>query len=120
MAVVALQEGYTGEVRDRLENFHGNMLVYLHWEDHLSFCAALAFPLPPDMPFAAVQGELMPQFYGMHPDWQKIDWADVRWQVDGVDITPDPDKSLADNGVRHKSLIRFWTPGLKGPQDSSS
>ena len=46
MAVVALKDGYTGEVRDRVENFHGNWVTYLHWEDHLSFCAALAFPFP--------------------------------------------------------------------------
>ena len=42
MPVVAIKD-YKGEVKDKVENFHGNQLVYLHWEDHLSFCAPLAF-----------------------------------------------------------------------------
>jgi phenol hydroxylase P4 protein len=29
-------------------------------------------------------------------------------------------KSLADHGVGHKSLIRFWTPGLTGFKGSKS
>ena len=69
MAVVALKPDYRGEVADRIENFHGNQLVYVHWEDHLSFCAALCFPFPPDMPFGAIVKDVLPQFYGMHPDW---------------------------------------------------
>ena len=114
MAVVALKDGYTGEVRDRVENFHGNWVTYLHWEDHLSFCAALAFPFPPDMPFGALLEEVLPTYYGMHPDWA------VRWTLDGQDFTPDPAKALKDQGFHHKSLLRFWTPGLKGPADSCS
>lgn len=117
MAVNALAPGYKGEVLDRVENFHGNQVVYLHWEDHLMFCAALAFPLPPAMPFGALVAEIIPQFYGMHPDFKQIDWSAVQWQIDGKEVAPDLEKSLADNGVGHKSLIRFWTPGLKGYQD---
>lgn len=120
MSVVALKPGYKGEVLDRVENFHGNQLVYLHWEDHLSFCAALAFPLPPDMPFGAILKDVLPPFYGMHPDWPKIDWSSVRWTLDGKPFTPDPGRALRDQGIRHKSLLRFWTPGLKGPRDSCS
>ena len=116
MSVTALEPGYENQVqiRDRVENFHGNQLVYLHWEEHLMFCAALAFPFPPDMPFGAIIAEIIPTFYGMHPDFEKVDWEKVRWQVDGKDVIPDPEKSLKDNGIGHKSLIRFWTPGLTG------
>jgi phenol hydroxylase P4 protein len=119
MSVVALKD-YDCEIRDREENFHGNRLTYVHWEDHLSFCSALAFPFPPDMPFGALFGEVMPQFYSMHPDWEKIDWDQAKWTLDGKDFTPDMDKSLGEQGFRHKSLLRFWTPGLKGPADSCS
>jgi phenol hydroxylase P4 protein len=100
--------------RDRLENFHGNQLVYLHWQKHLTFCAAMAFPFPPAMPFAAVTGEVMPKFYGMHPDFAKIDWSKVEWTLDGKPFKPAADKSLAENGIGHKSLIQFRTPGLDG------
>lgn len=119
MSVVALKE-YKGEMLDKKENFHGNQLVYLHWEGHNFFCAPLAFPFPPEMPFGAVLKEILPTFYGMHPDFEKIDWQKVTWKVDGEDVTPDPAKSLADHGVGHKSLIRFWTPGLNGYQGSAS
>lgn len=122
MAVVALDKDYAEkiDVRDRVENFHGNNVVYLHWEEHLSFCAALAFPLPPDMPFGALVQELIPTYYGAHPDCAKIDWSTVRWTIDGKDAAPDMAKSLKDHGVRHKSLIRFWTPGLNGFKGSHS
>lgn len=116
MPVVALQKDYADkiDVRDRVENFHGNIVVYLHWEEHLSFCAALAFPLPPDMPFGALIAEILPTYYGAHPDFAGIDWTAVRWAVDGTDIVPDPARSLSDHGIGHKSVVRFWTPGLNG------
>lgn len=112
--------GYEIAARDKVENFHGNRLLYIHWEDHLSFCAAMAFPLPPDMPFGALIGEIMPAHYGMHPDWKSMDWTSVRWQLDGKPFTPDAAKSLTDNGIGHKSLLRFWTPGLTGYRNSFS
>ena len=122
MAVVALEKDYADKVviRDRVENFHGNQVVYVHWEEHLMFCAALAFPLPPGMPFGALVAEVLPTYYGMHPDFAKIDWTAVRWTVDGKPLTPAMDKSLAENGVGHKSCLRFWTPGLDGYKHSRS
>ena len=46
MPVTALSPGYEGQNLDAVENFHGNQVVYLHWEQHLMFCAALAAPVP--------------------------------------------------------------------------
>ncbi len=40
--------------------------------------------------------------------------------IDGVKVQPDFAKSIAENGVGHKSLIRFWTPGLNGWKGSSN
>lgn len=108
------------EFRDALKNFHGNMLVYVHWEEHLSFCAALAFPLPPAMPFGALVSEVIAPSYAAHPDVAKIDWSKVEWMIDGVRKAPDMGASLEANGMRHKSLVRFWTPGLSGFAGSAS
>ena len=117
MSVVALKE-YKGEVRDSVDRFHGNQLVYVHWEKHLSFCAPLAFPLPPGMPFGAITSDVVGPIYGLHPDWAKIAWSKANWTLDGKPFTPDPAKSLADNGIGHKSVLRLTTPGLSGPGGS--
>lgn len=117
--VTALKAGYKGAVRDARENFGPNQLVFFHWEEHLMFCAGLAFPLPPEMPWAAVTGELLPEFYSPHPDFAKVDWDEVRWELDGQPFEPKPDVAIADQGVGHKSLIRFWTPGLDGIDGTS-
>jgi phenol hydroxylase P4 protein len=108
------------EFRDPLTNFHGNMLVYVHWEEHLSFCAALAFPLPPAMPFGALVSEVIAPHYAAHPQAAEIDWSKVEWMIDGVKKTPDFGASLEANGMKHKSLVRFWTPGLAGFKGSAS
>lgn len=114
MAVKAAFEGYSGPIRDKVENFHGNQLVFFAWDNHLMFPVAAAFPLPPQMPFGALVKEVLPSVYGPHPDFGKIQWSDAEWTVDGKSFTPNLEKSLAENGVGHKSLIRMATPGLNG------
>jgi phenol hydroxylase P4 protein len=116
MSVTAITADYAKHIdpRDALKNFHGNMLVYVHWEEHLSFCSAIAFPLPPGMPFGALVSEVITPHYAAHPDAAKIDWTKTVWMIDGKKVTPDFSKSLAENGMHHKSLVRFWTPGLSG------
>lgn len=122
MSVTAITPDYEKHVdyRDALKNFHGNMLVYVHWEEHLSFCAPLAFPLPPAMPFAALVDEVIKPHYAAHPDAARTDWSKAVWMIDGQKKQPDLGKSLADNGMRHKSVVRFWTPGLNGYKGSAS
>ncbi|MGB0238998.1 MAG: phenol hydroxylase subunit P4 [Cycloclasticus sp.] len=113
MAIIA-KDGYIDLVRDRVENFHGNQLVYVGWDDHLLFSAAQAFPLPPEMPFQALVSEAMASVFNDHPDFKEIDWASAEWVLDGKPFSPVMEASLKENGVGHKSLIRFKTPGLKG------
>jgi phenol hydroxylase P4 protein len=72
------------------------------------------------MPFTALVEELIPTYYGMHPDFQSLSWELVEWKIDGKPVIPDISKSLADNGVGHKSLICFRTPGLNGYRGSCS
>lgn len=119
MAVVAIGE-YTFEPKDRIENFHGNQLVYMQWEQHLMFCAPLAFPLPPDMPFGALISEVMVPAYAAHPEAGQADFAKGEWLLDGEAFTPDLSKSLHENGVGHKSVLRVKTPGLMGIQGSGA
>lgn len=119
MPVTAIGE-YEFEPLDKVENFHGNQLTYINWEQHLLFCAPVCLPLPPEMPFGAFVKEVLPGVYNKHPDFEKIDWDAVTWKVDGADFTPDMAASLTDNGLGHKSLLRFWTPGLHGIEGTNS
>jgi phenol hydroxylase P4 protein len=70
------------------------------------------------MPFGALTQAVLPTVLGPHPDFSQIDWATVEWMLDGKAFTPDMTKSLKENGVGHKSLIRFRTPGLNGYKGS--
>ncbi len=119
MSVTAIGE-YPVLPRDGVENFHGNQMVIVGWDKHLMISSPMAFPLPPDMPFGALVQEVMPAAFAQHPDWEKIDWSTVEWMLDGEAFTPDLEKSLKDNGVGHKSVIRFRTPGLDGIGGSGS
>ena len=111
---------YRGENKDRLENFHGNQLLYIGWEHHLLFCAPFAFPFPPAMPFRAVIEQVLPGAFGYHPEFKQIDWSRAQWFKSGKPWVPDFDKSLADNGLKHKDVIKFLTPGLDGIKGSAS
>lgn len=114
MSVRALQPNYVGEVRDRVANFHGKQLFYIAWDDHLMFGAPHALPLAPDTPFRVVVENIIPAVYAQHPDMAKIDWKAVQWLRSGQPFVPDLDKSLVDNGLGHKAIVRFRTPGLTG------
>ncbi|MBS97503.1 MAG: phenol hydroxylase [Oceanospirillaceae bacterium] len=114
MPVHAITPDYKGEVKDRLENFHGNQIVYVGWDHHLMFCAAFAYPLPPETPFRTLRDEVMPEAFSLHPEWSRINWDTVTWLRNGEPFEPQLDVSLADQGIDHKSLLRFQTPELKG------
>jgi phenol hydroxylase P4 protein len=121
MSVVAITPDYEKHIqyRDEQQLYHGALVVYVHWEDHLSFVSAFAVPLPPNTPFGAIT-EIAKGIYGDHPDAAQIDWAKAEWVIDGEKAAPDFSKSIVENGVGHKSLIRFWTPGLLGCQGSQN
>jgi phenol/toluene 2-monooxygenase (NADH) P4/A4 len=120
MSVIALNEGYVGEIRDREENFHGKQLLFVGWEDHLMFCAPHCIPVAPSTPFRVLAGELIPAMYSVHPDWEKVDLLQAEWFRSGDAFTPDFDKTLRENGLGHKAVIRFRTPGLDGIGGSCS
>ncbi|EWS54681.1 MULTISPECIES: phenol hydroxylase subunit P4 [unclassified Methylibium] len=120
MPTIALKPDYAGPQQDTEDKFHGNRLLYICWDEHLLFCSPVALPLPPSMPFGALLGEVLPGVYGSHPDFAVIDWSKAVWTHGGAPFKPDADKSLADNGLVHKSVIRFRTPGLRGIGGSRS
>ncbi|MDO6513297.1 MULTISPECIES: phenol hydroxylase subunit P4 [Neptuniibacter] len=118
MPIHAITPEYKGEVLDKLENFNGNQVVYVGWDHHLMFCAAFAYPLPPEMPFRALLDDVMPEAFSLHPEFSKINWDKAEWLLDGQPFIPQLNASLIDQGIGHKSLLRFQTPELKGVQEA--
>jgi len=114
MTTMAITPDYMGDMKDTVDKFHGNQIVYFSWDHHQMFCSPIAFPLPPTMPFGALLSDVLPGGYAMHPDFAQIDWERVSWRLNGKPWTPEPEKSLTDNGIDHKSVLRFATPGLNG------
>lgn len=115
MAIQSIGE-YPIIMKDKVENFNGNQLVFLYWHAHRVVCSPRAFPLPPQMPFGALLTDIIPLTYSIEPDFEHLDFdkTEVIWEVDGEVITPDFSKSLEENGVGHKSVIVFKTPTLTG------
>ena len=93
-------------------------LLYIGWEDHKMFCAPFCAPMPSTMKFGELVQGALPGMFGAHPDFAHIDWDKAEWFVSGRPFVPDMDKTLAENGLGHKSAIRFRTPGLTGIQGS--
>lgn len=120
MSVVALKPGYAGEMKDRVENFHGQQLLNIGWEDHLMFASPVCIPVTPDMPFSVLVEQVLPSIYAAHPDASKIEWDQVEWFSSGVMFKPDMAGSVSKNGLAHKAMLRFRTPGLRGIVGSCS
>ncbi|MDY0329158.1 MAG: phenol hydroxylase subunit P4 [Thiomonas sp.] len=116
---VAAVKPYAFPARDTVDKFPAPLL-YIGWEDHLMFGAPLCLPLPASMPFGTMVEKVLPDLFGEHPDFARIDWSKVEWFKSGRPLHPDPAKSLADNGIGHKDVIRLRTPGLAGIGGSCS
>jgi phenol hydroxylase P4 protein len=119
MPVVAAKP-YSFPPRDTVDKFHGAQLLYIGWDQHLLFCAPLAYCLPPNTRFGDLIEKNFPASFGYHPDFAKIDWSQVQWLKSGQPWQPDVNKTLAENGLKHKDCVRFKTPGLTGIKGSSS
>ncbi len=106
--------------KDAIENFHGNQLVYIAWDNHLAIGPANVFAFPPEMSFSTLTEEVIPNIIGAHPDFECVDWTTATWVLDGEPLSPNMGESLIENGVGHKSLLRFKTPGLNGYQGTGN
>ena len=112
MAVAALTT-YEFPAPDSVVKFHETKQKK-GWEEHKMYCAPFCVPVPPDMKFGDMVSNMLPGMFSAHPDFAKIDWTTTEWFKSGQPWKPENDKSMADNGLGHKDVIRFRTPGLTG------
>ncbi|MBS0445241.1 MAG: phenol hydroxylase subunit P4 [Proteobacteria bacterium] len=125
MPVIALEPGYGGIVRDKVEAFNGAQLLFVLWERHLMIACPIALPVPPTLRFGElVQGVLAQSVFARHPDWSAIDWSQAQWLLHGkplaVDVTVDEGRTLAELGIGHKAFLTLRTPGLEGLDGSGN
>lgn len=113
MPVTALNE-YNFPPVDAEANFHGNWMLFVHWERHLMFCNPLAVMAGPEMLWDAFLTSVLAPCYSRHPQFALINWSTVMWVLDEGPVAPVPGMTLRDAGVGHKSMLSFSTPGLEG------
>jgi phenol hydroxylase P4 protein len=118
MSVISVSP-YKGVQQDTAEKFPAPLL-YIGWEDHLMFCAPFCVPAPPTMTFGDLITQVLPGVFGEHPDFANINWEQVNWFKSGEFWMPNKNKTLAENGLGHKDVIRMRTPGMKGLSASCS
>ena len=114
MSVHAIKPGYHGQYRDGVEHFNGKQLLNICWDKHTMLGWPMCIPIDPELTFGQLIDLVMPAIFSIHPDFTRIEWDKVQWfNREGPSI-PDRNKSLSAHGLRHKSKIRFRTPGLNG------
>ena len=113
MAVKALYD-YQYPALDTQDKFHGNQLLYVGWDDHFLFVAPLAFPVSPNAKFSELVEQTLTFAYSRHADWANIDFSKAVWLKSGQPFQPDFNKTLAEQGIKHKDALRLQTPGLNG------
>jgi phenol hydroxylase P4 protein len=109
---VTARSDYVGEPSESADKYGANQIIYLSWDHHLLFAAPFLFFLPSEMTFQQFFDGPLAQILSPDPDAAKIDWATVQWLKGTAAFQPDPDKSLTQNGIRHKDQLRMATPGL--------
>jgi len=93
-------------------------LLFVGWDEHMMFAAPFTIMQPMDMTFAEFVHKVLPKLFGEHPDFNNIGWDRAQWFRGDVMFTPRMDATLAQNGLGHKSVLRFRTPGLEGLRGS--
>lgn len=110
MSVIALEPGYGGILRDRLEDFNGVQLLFIEWADHPLIACPITVPVPPTTRFGElIEGALAQSVLGQQPDWPTVDWSRAIWRMNDAPFVPDMRQTLAEQGVTHKAFLTLTT-----------
>ena len=114
MAVKFLGESYDFPCANRVENYGGDMNIYVIWDHHLIYCSPNAYRVPVNMKFRDFLEQVFAPDYRQHPDVEKVNWDEGVWQMENEAWAPDFELTLEENNIAHNSFIRVTTPGLEG------
>lgn len=110
MPVIALEPGYGGIVRDRQQDFNGVQLLFIEWAAHPLIACPITVPVPPGTRFGELlSGALTQSVFGQQPDWPSVDWSRATWRMNDAPFVPDLGKTLAEQGVAHKTFLTLTT-----------
>lgn len=107
MSVRAITNDYRFPSRSRQELYGDDQLVDVMWQGNPMFCSAASFRAPKAMTWSEFLAGMVDPWASNDPDYTAGTGHD--WTVDDRPIAPDPQASLAELGVGHKSLITFRT-----------
>jgi phenol/toluene 2-monooxygenase (NADH) P4/A4 len=116
MPVKAIHDHYYVEPLDLKKHYGDQIQIYIGWDQHTLFCAAIAFLASPTQTFQDLIEQQMTSVFCKHPEFEHVNWAEVVFSLDGQGFKPQLNQSLAEQQIGHKSLLRFTTPGLNGYQ----
>ncbi len=111
MPVIA-KKAFIGEPSDTVDKYEGKQLLFVSWDHHLIFASPFLHCVDPAMNLTEFLNQVVKPLMGADPDSEQVHWESAEWKKANQPWKPDFSKSLAENGVVHKELLRFHTPGL--------
>jgi phenol/toluene 2-monooxygenase (NADH) P4/A4 len=100
---------YEFEPLDGAAAYGDDQLVIVNRQDpQLWFCAAATFRAPKAMTWADFRAGMIDGWCGTDPDYDPASAYD--WRLFDEPFEPAPDKTLAELGIGHKTLVQFRTP----------
>ena len=94
---------YEFQSRSRQELYGDDILVHLLRADSMFLCSAATFRAPKAMTWAEFESTMVMPFVTSDPDFDAS--KPLSWKLVDDDFVPDPEASLADNGIKHKNCV---------------
>lgn len=113
MSVASITD-YVGTPLDVEQNFHGNRMIFVRWNDHQLFAGPFCISVNPHQTLRDFITDVLAKVIAPHPDAAAIAWESAVWTKSDAPWQPNLDRSFNENQVGHKELIAFTTPGLNG------
>lgn len=91
--------------RSRQELYGDDLMVHVWWRNNNWHCAANAIRVPSTMTWSEMIDGIVTPWAACDPDFDPANYGG--WVIDGRSVRPDPDQTLSELGIRHKSLVEF-------------
>ena len=120
MSTRHLGERYEYLSENRVEQYGGDINIYLRWEKHLMFACPSAYRVPTAMRLGDFLEQMLKPDYAAHPDCAALDFTRCQWKLDKAKALG-ADLCVLDQGQDWSKEVRAWTQkrGVDMAVDSS-